>query len=282
METGSAAFTPPPDWAVTPQRAADVVSRFIADTVAAARKTGVVVGLSGGIDSSVSAALAMRGLGPGNVLGVFMPTASSLPASLDDARTVAAHLGIRSETVDITPFVDAWRQLHPHADHIRQGNVMARVRMIVLYDISGRDGLLVLGTGNRSEWLLGYTTLFGDNACALNPLGQLYKTEVRLLAEYLELPAAVIMKPPSADLWIGQTDEEELGFTYAQADLILHHLVDEGLGERQLAALGFASDLVRRIRERMKAMSFKRHPPPVATFPGRRDPDVASPPRGQS
>ena len=282
METGSAAFTPPPAWAIPPQRAADVASRFIADTVAAARRTGVVVGLSGGIDSSVAAALAMRGLGPGNVLGVLMPTASSLPASLDDARAVAVQLGTRSETVDISPVIEAWGQVQPHADRIRLGNMMARARMIVLYDISARDGLLVLGTGNRSEWLLGYTTLYGDNACALNPLGQLYKTEVRLLAEYLELPAAVIMKPPSADLWIGQTDEEELGFTYAQADLILHHLVDEGLGERQLASLGFAPDLVRRIFERMEAMSFKRRLPPVATFPGRHDPDVATPPRGQS
>lgn len=273
MESGaSAAGSSAPPWLIPPEQAVATASRFIATTIESARAKGVVVGLSGGIDSSVATALATRALGPGQVLGVFMPHATSNPASLADARAVASHLGIPTEKVDITPMVEAWRSTEPRADRIRLGNVMARLRMLVLYDISARDGTLVLGTGNRSESLLGYTTLHGDNACALNPIGQLYKTEIRHLATHLELPAAVILKPPSADLWVGQSDEDELGFTYAEADPILHHLVDEGLAERQVAALGHPLELVQRLHERMRRMYFKRQLPPVAMFPGRPDP----------
>lgn len=268
-EQPSVPTPPPPAWAVPPEQAAAAAARFVADTVAAAGAAGVVVGLSGGIDSAVAAALAARGLGAGRVLGIFLPYATSAPTSLADARAVAEQLGLRTELHDITPLVDAWRQRFPDADRLRLGNVMARVRMLHLFDLSRRDGLLVLGTGNRSEALLGYTTLHGDAACGLNPLGLLYKTEVRALAEWLELPAAVRRKPPSADLWVGQADEDELGFTYEEADRLLHHLVDEGLGERQLAALGFAPGLVARVRERVAAMAFKRRLPPVAPFPGR-------------
>lgn len=268
-EQPSVPTPPPPAWAIPPEQAAAEAARFVADTVAAAGAAGVVVGLSGGIDSAVAAALAARGLGAGRVLGIFLPYATSAPTSLADARAVAEQLGLRTELHDITPLVDAWRQRFPDADRLRLGNVMARVRMLHLFDLSRRDGLLVLGTGNRSEALLGYTTLHGDAACGLNPLGLLYKTEVRALAEWLQLPAAVRQKPPSADLWVGQADEDELGFTYEEADRLLHHLVDEGLGERQLAALGFAPGLVARVRERVAAMAFKRRLPPVAPFPGR-------------
>ena len=161
------------------------------------------------------------------------------------------------------------------ADPVRRGNVMARCRMIVLYDRSAREGALVLGTGNRTEGLLGYTTMHGDNACGLNPIGQLYKTEIRLLSAWLGLPQAVLDKRPSADLWAGQADEDELGFTYAEADALLHHMVDLGLGPRRLEVLGFAPALVRKVCERMKAMAYKRSTPPVAVFAGRRDPDAA-------
>ncbi len=269
-------------WCVAPVEAADIASRFVIDVVSAAGAGGVVVGLSGGIDSAVSAALAVRGLGRDRVLGLLLPYATSASSSLQDARSVADFLGIRTELVEISPLIDAWMEMQTGADQVRQGNVMARVRMIVLYDISRREGLLVLGTGNRSEALLGYTTLHGDNACGLNPLGQLYKTEIRLLAAHLDLPEAVILKPPSADLWIGQFDEDELGFSYAEADRILHHLVDVGLGERQIAALGFAPELVRKVNERMRAMAFKRALPPVAEFPGRPDPDCPAAERNRS
>jgi NAD+ synthase len=258
-----------PAWTVPAATAAATAAAFVAETVAAAGAAGVVVGLSGGIDSAVAAALAVRGLGAGAVLGLYLPYATSAPASLADARAVAGCLGLRAEQLDITPVVDAFLQQVPDADRIRRGNVMARARMLALYDVSARERSLVLGTGNRSEILLGYTTLHGDAACGLNPIGSLYKTEVRLLAAHLGLPESVIRKPPSADLWAGQADEDELGFTYAEADRLLHHMVDEGLGDRQLAALGFASEFIARVRARVAAMAFKRRQPPLAPFAGR-------------
>jgi NAD+ synthase len=266
-----------PAWTVPPETAAAEAERFVAEQVARAGADGVLVGLSGGVDSAVAAALAVRGLGSPRVRAVLLPHRTSHPDSLAHARAVAAMLGVATELVEITPLVDAWSEMQPGADALRRGNVMARARMLLLYDLSQRDRRLVLGTGNRSEWLLGYTTLHGDNACAFNPLGGLYKTEIRLLAAHLGLPEEVRSKPPSADLWHGQTDEDELGFTYAEADRLLHHLVDERLGERQLAALGFPPELVERVRARLRAMAFKRLPTPVLSFPGRRDPDGTAP-----
>jgi NAD+ synthase len=180
-----------------------------------------------------------------------------------------------TEKVDITPAADAFLAWIEGEDLVRRGNVMARCRMIVLYDRSARDHSLVLGTGNRTEGLLGYTTLFGDSACALNPVGQLYKTEIRALSAHLGLPAAVLNKEPSADLWAGQSDEDELGMTYSEVDRLLAHMVDEGLGVRQLIALGFAEELIVRVQRRVRSMAFKRATAPVCTFPDRRDPDLA-------
>ncbi len=257
------------DWLVPAEQAADTASTFIADAVAAAGMKGVVIGLSGGIDSAVAAALAVRGLGPERVLGVFMPYRSSDPASLADAKDVAEALGINTEYRAISLLADAILDEVPEEALLRRGNVMARCRMIVLFDISARDRSLVLGTGNRTETLLGYATLHGDAAFGLNPLGDLYKAEVRDLARYLKLPDVVLDKAPSADLWAGQTDEEELGFTYAEADQILHAMVDEGLGGRQLAALGFDPDLIQKVSTRMAAQAFKWLPIPTAHFPDR-------------
>ena len=262
-----------PDWIVPPAEAAEAAARFVREQVAAAGAEGVVVGLSGGIDSAVSAGLAVAGLGPERVLGVFLPHRDSDPRSLADARAVAECLGVASELVEITSLVEAWGALQPDADRVRRGNVMARARMILLYDLSQRERRLVLGTGNRSEWLLGYTTMHGDNACAFNPVGAFYKTEIRLLAAHLGLPEAVLRKAPSADLWAGQSDEGELGFTYAEADRLLHHMIDEELGDRQLAALGFAPELVARVRDRVRGAAFKRRPAPVLAVPGRRHPE---------
>ncbi len=255
-----------PSWAVAPADAVARAGAFVAQTVATAGARGVVVGLSGGVDSAVSAALAVAGLGRERVRGLLLPYRTSAPASRDDARTFAEALGIGTELIEITPVVDAFLRERPDADAIRAGNVMARVRMLALYDTSRRDGTLVLGTGNRSEWLLGYTTRHGDAACDLNPVGQLYKTEVRLLGAHLALPPAVLAKRPSADLWTGQFDEDELGFTYAEADRVLHHLVDERLARRQLAALGFAAPLVEAVTARVRAMAFKRAASPVCDF----------------
>ncbi len=170
---------------------------------------------------------------------------------------------MRADLVPVTPMADAFLADVSAPDRVRRGNVMARCRMVVLYDISSRDGSLVLGTGNRTEGLLGYTTMYGDNACALNPIGRLYKTEIRLLARWLGLPAAVITKAPSADLWEGQADEDELGFTYAEADRLLHHLVDEGWAPGSWRPLGFGRDWSPRCR-RGCAPWPSSGPPPVA------------------
>ena len=263
-----------PDWALAPADMAARGAAFVRELVAASGLDGVVVGLSGGIDSAVSAALAVRALGPDKVHGICLPYRTSNPDSLADALAVAEALGMSTETVAITPMVDAFLADRPDLDAVRRGNVMARARMIVLYDASQALNRLVLGTGNRTEWLLGYTTLHGDAACGLNPVGQLYKAEIRLLADHLDLPRQVLTKAPSADLWEGQADEDELGFTYAEADRLLHHLVDEGLRPRQLAALGFAPALIEKIAARMAAQAFKRTLPPVCSF-DRPGPDPA-------
>jgi len=265
-----------PDWVVSPDEAAAGCVEFIRATLQAAEVENLVVGLSGGIDSAVAAGLAVAALGPDKVLGVMMPYATSSAASLADAAAVAAVLGLRTEKVEITPMADAFLKGIPADQRVRRGNVMARCRMIVLYDISARDRSLVLGTGNRTEDLLGYTTMYGDNACALNPVGRLYKTEIRLLARHLGLPEAVLAKAPSADLWEGQADEDELGYTYAEVDRLLVNMIDRTLGPKQLAALGFAPDLIDKVAARVKATAFKRSSPPVAAFSGRMTPAVGA------
>lgn len=262
-----------PAWALAPDLVRARCRDFLQRELAASGRAGLVVGLSGGIDSAVAAALAVEALGPARVRGYMLPYATSSAASIADAQAVADCLGLAVERVDITPMAGPFLADIPAAERVRRGNVMARCRMIVLYDRSAGHDALVLGTGNRTEGLLGYTTMYGDNACGLNPLGQLYKTEVRLLAASFGLPESVRTKAPSADLWAGQSDEDELGVTYAEVDGLLHHLVDEGLGARQLASLGYAPALVARIAARVGAMAFKRRLPPVATMPGRPDPD---------
>lgn len=264
---------PRPEWAFDPAMAAEHCGAFLKETLAAAGLQRLVIGLSGGIDSAVSAGLAVHALGPERVRGVLMPYTSSSAASLTDAEAVATKLGIETERVSIAPMVDAFLADVPEDALLRRGNVMARCRMIVLYDRSARDGSLVLGTGNRTESLLGYTTMFGDNACALNPLAQLYKTEVRLLCAWLDLPEAVLTKAPSADLWTGQSDEDELGFTYAEVDELLHAMVDRRLDDEALQDAGFAADFIGKVRARVQAMAFKRQLAPVAEFAGRLDPD---------
>jgi NAD+ synthase len=223
-----------------------------------------VLGLSGGIDSAVSAFLAAEALGAANLLAIMMPYRLSSQRSISDAELVAKHLGIPTEVIDITPMVDPFLKQHTITDRVRAGNVMARERMIILYDRSGRDQSLVIGTSNKTEILLGYGTLFGDTACALNPIGDLYKTQIFQLAEYLGVPREVREKAPSADLWEGQTDEGEFGFTYAEVDRLLYHLVDERRSEIELKGMGFEERFVQRVAGMIRRNQFKRRMPLIA------------------
>jgi len=231
-------------------------------------KTGImrgIIGLSGGVDSALAAALAAEALGPDEVLGVILPHRVSNPESLDDARLVAGQLGIRTCEIDITPMVDPYFKLYePEAGDIRVGNVMARMRMIVLYDLSHKENGLVIGTSNRTEILLGYSTLYGDSAHAINPLGDLLKTQVWQLSEFIDLPERVVRKPPSADLWQGQTDEDELGFDYGTADRVIALMVDQRLSRESIAEYGFTLELIDRIAGLIKKYQFKRMPPIIA------------------
>jgi NAD+ synthase len=223
-----------------------------------------IIGLSGGVDSSVSAFIAAEALGSENVFGVIMPYKTSNPQSQRDAELVANQLEINSEVVEITPMVDPLLKRSKISDPIRAGNVMARERMIVLYDLSSREKALVIGTSNKTEICLGYGTLFGDTACAINPLGDLYKTQVWQLAESLSVPKQIIEKPPSADLWEGQTDEGELGFSYKRVDQLLHQLVDEQKNENELMSMGFDEPFIRKAIGLMKTNEFKRRAPLIA------------------
>ncbi|GAC1334585.1 MAG: NAD+ synthase [Candidatus Dormibacteria bacterium] len=224
----------------------------------------VVVALSGGVDSAVVAALAVEALGSSNVLGINMPYRASNPKSLADARTVAAQLGIRHEVVEITPQIDAYFERFPEASPGRRGNKMARERMTISYDFSVAENALVLGTSNKTELLLGYGTIFGDMASALNPVGDLYKSQLWQLAAHLDLPDEVVRKPPSADLWEGQSDEQELGFAYAQVDRLLYHAVDMRMGRAELAARGHDLNFVDSVLRRMRLNQYKRRLPVIA------------------
>jgi NAD+ synthase len=223
-----------------------------------------VIGLSGGIDSSLVAFLAVEALGASNVLGMIMPYHTSNPESRADAEAAAKQLGIATRVIEITPMVDPYLANFAASDARRRGNVMARARMIVLYDQSEEFHALVIGTSNKTEALLGYTTQFGDNAAAIQPIADLFKAQVRQLARLVGVPDQIMAKAPSADLWAGQTDEGELGFTYDQADAILYRIVDERRRTDDVIAEGFDAKIVQRIVELTRRNQFKRVTPPVA------------------
>ena len=243
---------------------ADLLVRFLRSEAGKFGFERVVLGLSGGVDSAVSAALAARAFGPANVLGVMMPYRTSNPSSEADARAVGEALGIETRRVEISAMADGYLGEHEVSDRMRRGNVMARCRMIVLYDLSVEWGGLVLGTSNKTEILLGYSTQWGDAASALNPLGDLYKHQVFQLARHLELPGVVIDKAPSADLFEGQTDEDELGFTYDEVDRLLVKMIDERWSEEELVADGFSESFVKLVAARIAANQYKRLPPIIA------------------
>jgi len=240
------------------------LTAFIREEVAKTGYSRLVVGLSGGLDSTLACYLAVEALGAENVLGVRMPYQTSSAASLEHAQLVIDALGIQSLTIPITDMVEPLFARFPEMDGLRRGNIMARERMIVLFDQSAAFKGLVLGTGNKTEYLLGYTTLYGDSANALNPLGDLYKTQVRQLSRALGVPEEIITKPPSADLWVGQTDEGELGFTYADVDQVLHLLVDQSASPEECVEKGFSRGFVQTVIDRVRKSHFKRVLPPIA------------------
>jgi NAD+ synthase len=257
------------DLTIDTDLARTILTGFLHTEITRAGFEHAVVGVSGGVDSSLSCYLAAEALGPENVLAIRMPYRTSSPDSLEHARLVIDSLGVKSLDFEITAMVEPLFERFPEADQIRRGNAMARARMIVLYDQSEAFDGLVVGTGNKTEILLGYTTLYGDSANALNPIGDLYKTQVRQLARAMGIPAEIIQKPPSADLWVGQTDEGELGFTYEQVDQLLYLLVDERYSPADCVEAGFAESFVNDVVEMVRRNHFKRILPPIAKLSNR-------------
>ena len=254
------------DWESERRRAVRFVRRVM-------RKAGhgrVVLGLSGGVDSALVAALCAEAMGPENVLAVFLPYRTSSPDSLEDAVEMARLLRLRSRKFEITPVVDAYLSAHPDADAVRRGNVMARVRMLALWDAAKETNALVAGTGNRTEWLFGYFTLHGDGAFAFAPIAGFFKTQVWEIARRLGVPDKIVSKTPSADLWPGQSDEGELGCRYSTADSILVRLLDHDLGVEKVIDEGFDAATVRRVADMVAAGAFKRSKVPMLPPPRRR------------
>jgi len=267
-------FELPEELAIDTDVARRVIAEFIRGQLLQAGFDQTVVGLSGGIDSALVAYLVAEAIGPERLHAVLMPYRSSSPASRTDAETVVAALGCSSEVVEITAMVDGYFGIDDalgaagreaaSASDLRRGNLAARMRMAVLYDRSVVRSGLVVGTGNKTESLIGYTTLFGDSACAFNPIGDLYKSQVRQLAVAIGVPDAIVRKAPTADLWPGQTDEMEGGFSYPALDRLLFWRIDKRRSVEEMVALGFDPAMIDRVDRMVAGAEFKRQVPPVA------------------
>src|SRR6478672_5897188 len=267
-------FELPPELAIDTDVARTVIGEFIRGQLRQAGFERAVLGLSGGIDSALVACLVAEAIGAERLLAVLMPYRTSSPASRADAETVRTQLGCATELVEISAMVDGYfgngaetgpiGAEGPAASALRRGNFAARMRMAVLYDRSVTWGGLVVGTGNKTESLIGYTTLFGDAACAFNPIGDLYKSQVRQIAQAIGVPDRIITKAPSADLWPGQTDETEAGFSYPVLDRLLYWRIDRRRSDEEMAELGFDPELVARVDRMIATSEFKRQVPPIA------------------
>jgi NAD+ synthase len=267
-------FELPPELAIDTGIARRVIVDFIRNQLRQAGFSKALLGLSGGIDSALVAFLSAEAVGPDNLLCVLMPYRTSSPESAEHGLLVVDRLGCHSAVVDISPMVDGYfgrdglaaagGEEALAASPLRRGNLMARQRMCVLYDRSVTWGGLVVGTGNKTESLIGYTTLFGDSACAFNPIGDLYKSQVRQVAAAMGVPEVIIRKAPSADLWPGQTDEAEAGFSYPELDRLLFWMIDKRRTDEELQALGFPASQIERVKRLVATSEFKRQVPPVA------------------
>ena len=246
-----------------------VLVRFLHNEIRKAGFNRAVLGLSGGIDSALSCYLVAQAIGPENVLAIRLPYATSSPESLEHANLVIADLGIATETIDIMPMVDPLFAVSPHITPLRKGNLMARARMMTIFDRSAAWSGLVIGTSNKTELLLGYGTIYGDLASAVNPIGDLYKTQVRQIARTIGVPAPILDKAPSADLIPGQTDETDFGFTYEQADALLQLIVDERYTLDEAIAEGFAPAFVHQVMRMIQRSHYKRTMPIIPKISGR-------------
>ncbi len=252
------------DLSINAELVAAILTRFIQSEIRRAGFSRAVVGLSGGIDSSVVTTLAARALGPENVLAVTMPYKTSSEETRRDSQAVIEQLGVRTVECPITAQIDAYFSRWPDAGQLRLANKCARERMTVLYDQSAAFAALVAGTSNKSELLLGYGTQFGDMASAINPVGDLYKTQLYQLAAHLGVPPPILSKAPTGDLWVGQTDEGELGFSYAEVDRLLVLLVDRRWRRAELLRAGFAAEFVDRVALMIRRNHYKRRMPVIA------------------
>jgi NAD+ synthase len=247
----------------------NILQKFLQDELHKIGMDKTILGLSGGVDSAIVVALLQRAIGAENVHALIMPFRESNPDSQAHAELLANQLGVAFTVHDISPMVDAFFAGEPEASILRRGNKMARERMCLLYDYSANRKALVIGTSNKTELLLGYGTIFGDLASAINPIGDLYKTQIWQLAKWLKIPDVIINKAPSADLWIGQTDEDELGYTYQEIDELLHYLVDLRYPDELLLDLGYGEKTIRDIKTRIQRNQFKRRPPVIAKLTNR-------------
>ncbi len=246
-----------------------ILTAFIKEELSKFNYKKGILGLSGGLDSSVCAILASKALKPNNVISLILPYGETFSEDVKDAKEFAQFLGIKSKIVDISPMVDAYFSRYPTESRIAKGNKMARERMSILYDFSAREKALILGTSNKTELLLGYGTIHGDMACGINPLGDLYKTQLKQLAKHLGVPEKIRKKTPSAGLWVGQTDEKEIGLSYDEIDKILFQLVDRRMTKKEIIASGFKKEALEKIISLIKNSEFKRKLPPIPKISAR-------------
>lgn len=259
--------------AIHPELTRRLLANFIRDETGKFGFKRVVLGMSGGIDSALAATLAAEALGPENVVALILPYRTSSPKSEEDARLVIDRLGLAHDKLNITPMAEPLFAHYGEMSNMRRGNVLARLRMVAVFDRSLAENALVLGTSNKTESLLGYTTWYGDNAASIQPIGDLYKTQVRALSRAIGVPTAVVEKKPSADLWPGQTDEAEMGLSYDLVDQVLYLLVDERLDPERIVAQGFEQSLVERIVRTVRNMQYKRMTAVIAKV-GSRTPGI--------